>query len=321
LLDGVARLPGVRAAGSINRLPMTGNASSGTFMIDNNAARTGYAEYRLVSAGYFEAMDIPLLKGRAFADIDRSNAPQVALISESLAKRVWPNEDPVGQRIQFGNMDGDMRLMSVVGVVGDVRDRSPDRSPRPTVYANALQRPGSTSLAVVARTDVDPAMLFAEMRRTVRSLNPELPMKLRSLDQIFASTLDQRRFSLVVFGIFASVALMLAVTGIYGVMAYSVAQRTQEIGIRMAMGATVRNMLGLVMRQGLKLIAPGVVIGLAGAFFVTRLVASLLFEVNPADAGIFGVIAVLISGAALLACYIPARRASRVDPMVALRRE
>jgi putative ABC transport system permease protein len=164
-------------------------------------------------------------------------------------------------------------------------------------------------------------MLFAEMRRTVRSLNPELPMKLRSLDQIFASTLDQRRFSLVVFGIFASVALMLAVTGIYGVMAYSVAQRTQEIGIRMAMGATVRNMLGLVMRQGLKLIAPGVVIGLAGAFFVTRLVASLLFEVNPADAGIFGVIAVLISGAALLACYIPARRASRVDPMVALRRE
>lgn len=321
LLDSLDQIPGVLAAGSINRLPMTGSAGSGTFLIDNNPAKTGYAEYRLASRGCFAAMGIPLLRGRLFDQNDRINSPPVAVISQSLAEKYWPNEDPIGNRIQFGNMDGDLRLLQVVGVVGDVRDRGLDSNVSPTVYGNALQRPQSSSFSVIVRAQVDPATLIPAMRQAVQALNPELPTSFRTLEQVFSSSLDARRFSLVTFSVFAAAALMLAVMGIYGVISYTVTQRTQEIGIRIALGAQGRDVLKLVVGQGLTLALIGISMGLVAAFGLTRLMASLLYGVSATDPAIFMAISLLLAGVALLASYIPARRATKVDPMVALRYE
>jgi putative ABC transport system permease protein len=321
LLDSLDRMPGVVATGSINRVPMTGSAGSGTFLIDNNPANTGYAEYRLASGGCFAAMGIPLLRGRLFDQNDRVHSPPVAVISQSLAEKYWPNEDPIGKRIQFGNMDGDLRMLQVVGVVGDVRDRGLDSNVSPTVYGNALQRPQSSSFSVIVRAQVDPATLIPAMRQAVQALNPDLPTSFRTLEQVFSSSLDARRFSLVTFGVFAAAALMLAVMGIYGVISYSVTQRTQEIGIRIALGAQSRDVLRLVVGQGLTLALIGISMGLAAAFGLTRLMASLLYGVSATDPATFSAIPLLLAGVALLASYIPARRATKVDPMVALRYE
>jgi predicted permease len=321
ILDRLSQLPGVLAVGSINRLPLTGSAASGTFLIDNNPAKTGYADYRLATAGYFAAMGIPLLKGRTFDRSDQPNSSPAAVISQSLERKYWPNENSIGQRIQFGNMDGDLRLLQVVGVVGDVHDRGVDASTTPTIYACALQRPPSSSLSVVVRAQVSPSALIPAMRQSVRTLNPELPINFRTLDQVFSSSLDQRRFSLVIFAVFGAVALLLAAMGIYGVTSYAVAQRTQEIGIRMALGAQMSDVVKLVLGNGMILALIGVAIGLLGALALTRLMASLLFGVTPTDATAFAAVAASLSVIALLACYIPARRATKVDPLVALRYE
>jgi predicted permease len=321
LLDRLGRLPGVIAVGSINQLPLRGPGADGTFLINNNPARTGSADFRRASAGYFAAMEIPLLRGRGFDRSDQPNTPHAAVISNSLAAKYWPNENPIGQRIQFGNMDGDLHLLHVVGVVGDVHDRGVDSGTRPTVYANSLQRPPSSDLAVVVRARVPPTTLVPSMRQVVRSLDSDLPVSFKPLDQVFASSLDQRRFSLVIFGVFGAVALLLAAMGIYGVTSYAVAQRTQEIGIRMALGARMSDVLKLVLRNGMSLALIGSVIGLAGAFAVTRVMSSLLFGVTPTDRATFIAVALLLIAVAFLACYIPARRATKVDPLVALRYE
>ncbi|HYP25193.1 MAG TPA: ABC transporter permease [Blastocatellia bacterium] len=321
LIERVGQLPGVTAVGSINRLPMSGAASSGTFFIGNDPSKTGYAEYRLVTPGYFAAMEIPVLRGRLFDQNDRPESPPSAVISQSLAQRYWPDEDPIGKRIQFGNMDGDMRLLTVVGVVGDVLDRGLDNSFSPTVYAYAMQRPQSSDVSIVARAHAGAATLTPAMRQAVGSLNPELPTTFRTLEEVFSSSLDSRRFSLVIFAVFGAVALTLAVLGIYGVMSYAVTQRTQEIGIRIALGAQTGDVLRLVVRQGLILALLGIGIGLAGAFLVTRLMSSLLYGVSARDPLTFILIPLLLAAVALLASYVPARRAARVDPMVALRYE
>lgn len=321
LIERLNRLPGVTAVGGVNGLPMTGIARNETFLIDDDPSKTGYAEYRLASQGYFAAMGIPLVRGRLFEASEGPDSLHVAVISQSLARRVWPNENPIGKRIQFGNMDGDLRLLHIVGIVGDVRERGLDAELRPTVYAYALQRPQASDLSVVVRGQSDPATLVPAMRRVVQSLDPELPINFRTLEQIFSSSLDQRRFSLVIFGAFAAVALLLAVMGVYGVMTYAVAQRSKEIGVRMALGATVRDILKQTMGQGLRLIVPGLAVGLIGALAVTRLLVTLLFGVSPADSFTFATVAGLLATVALLACYIPARRAAKVDPVVALRYE
>lgn len=321
LLDRLSQVPGVTAIGSINRLPLTGSMPNGTFLIGNNPAKTGYAEYRLASSGYFAAMGIPLLRGRTFDRSDLPNSQHAAVISQSLAGKYWPNEDPIGQTIQFGNMDGDLRLLQVVGIVGDVHDRGVDAVVRPTVYGNALQRPPSSSLSIVVRAPVDPASLIPSMRQAVRSLDPELPLNFRTLDQIFSSSLDQRRFSLVIFVVFGVVALLLAAMGIYGVTTYTVAQRTQEIGIRMALGARMSHVLKLVLRNGMSLALIGAAIGLAGSFAITRVMSNLLFGVAPTDVVTFGVVSMILIAVAFVACFIPARRAAKVDPLVALRYE
>ena len=261
------------------------------------------------------------LRGRTFSESDQPAAPNAAVVSQSLAAKYWPNEDPIGQAIQFGNMDGDLRLLHVVGVVGDVRHGGIDAPPRPTVYANALQRRSASDLSVVVRAAVPPSSLVPAMRQTVRSLDPELSVDFRTLDQIFSSSLDQRRFSLVVFGVFGVVALLLAAMGIYGVTTYAVAQRTQEIGIRMALGARMIDLVKLILRSAMTLALVGAAIGLAGAMALTRLMSALLFGVTPTDLPTFAAVAAGLIAVALIASYLPARRATKVDPLVALRYE
>ncbi|MBO0860243.1 MAG: ABC transporter permease [Chloracidobacterium sp.] len=321
LLDGLSNLPGVVAAGGSTGVPMDGDRSNGTFLIDNNPAKTGYADYRTASAGYFAAMGIPLLRGRVFDESDNPEAPHVAVISRSLAQKYWPNEDPISKRIQFGNMDGDPRLFHIVGVVGDVRGNGLDADAQPIIYGNALQRPIFSEISIVVRAQADPATLTPALSRTVRAINPELPVSFRTLQQIFSSSLDRRRFSLIIFSIFAAVALTLAVIGVYGVMAYAVAERTKEIGVRMALGASIKDILILVMRQGGELIATGSTLGVIGSLLLTRLLTSMLYGVGAADPATFACVALSLAGVALLACYVPARRATKADPMLALRQE
>lgn len=321
LLERLATTPGVAAAGSVDSLPLTGGGADGNFLIANDRSRPGHAEYRLASAGYFTTMKIPLLRGRIFDQTDLPDAPHAAVISQSLARKYWPNQDPIGQTIQFGNMDGDLRLLHVVGVVGDVHDYGVDTAVIPTVYGNAMQRLPSSNLTVVARGQVSPATLTPAMREAVRAIDPQLPVRFRTLDDVYSSSLDQQRFSLMIFGVFGTIALLLAGLGIYGVTSYMVAQRTQEIGIRMALGAQMRDVLRLVLKNGLGLSMLGALIGLAGAAAITRVMSSLLFGVAPNDFWIFSMVTLVLMGVALVACLLPARRATKVDPLVALRYE
>jgi putative ABC transport system permease protein len=205
--------------------------------------------------------------------------------------------------------------------VGDVHDYGVDVATKPTVYGNALQRLPSSSMSVVIRAQAGPSALVPALREAVRSLDPQLPLKFRTLDQVFSSSLDQRRFSLVIFGVFGVVALLLAAMGIYGVTTYAVEQRTQEIGIRMALGARMSDVLKLVLRNGMSLALIGAVVGVAGAFATTRVMSSLLFGVAPTDLATFTAVVVVLVIVAFVACYIPARRATKVDPLVALRYE
>ncbi|HEX8183277.1 MAG TPA: ABC transporter permease [Blastocatellia bacterium] len=321
-LESIAALPGVTAVGGVNGLPMVGGGADGQFLIDNNPALKGYGEFRVASPGYFNAMGMRLVRGRFFDQSDGPETQQVALISESLARQYWPDEDPLGKGIQYGNMDGDTNLLRVVGVVSDVREFGLEASARATVYVHYLQRPKQAwGFAIVARTQGDVKSLIPAMRSAVQSLNRDVPTNFRTLDQIFSSSLDNRRFSLVIFGSFAAVALLLAALGIYGVTSYAVTQRTQEIGIRIALGARVADVLRLVIGQGMKSVLLGIAIGLGGAFVMTRLIAHLLFEVSATDPLTFMVVTALLMLVGLLACYLPARRATKVDPMIALRYE
>jgi predicted permease len=323
LVERLGQLPGVTSAGGVASLPLTGRGANGTFLIDDNPELQGQARYAPASAGYFAAMGIPLLRGRLFDRGDTVDSPHVAVISQSLALRYWPNEDPLGKRIQFGDMDTDKRLLHVVGVVGDVRNAL-DTDAGPMVYAYSLQRPQwwqVSSLSIVVRATGQPQSLIPAMRATVESLRPNVPLRFRTLDQVFSSSLDQRRFILSLFGVFGAIALLIAAIGVYGVMAYTVTQRAQEIGIRMALGATAADALRLALGQGMKLALTGVAMGLLAAFALTRLMKSLLFGVEATDPLSFTTMALLLTIVALLACLIPARRATRVDPMVALRCE
>jgi predicted permease len=341
LLDRLQALPGVTGVGGVNALPMSDNGANGTFMMANGAeppatmaelskqfsalagtARLGDAEFRVASADYFSVMRIPLLRGRFFTGADGPDAPQAALVSQALVRRYWPGEDPIGKELEYGGMDGDLRLLHIVGVVGDVRDDGLDAEARPTVYVNCFQRPrAAAQFSIVLRGRGEPASLIESMRREARALDPEMPTDFQTLEQLVSSSLDNRRFSMVMLGVFAGAALLLAMVGLYGIMAYITSQRTTEIGIRMALGAQRGDMLRLVLRQSLLLVGAGIAVGIAAAAGATRLLAALLYGIGASDLFTYGAVVILLAFAALIASYIPARRAMKVDPMVALRHE
>jgi len=284
--------------------------------------RGGDAEFRVASEQYFRAMGMPLLRGRWFDERDTPGSPHAAVISQSLARARWPGQDPIGRRVEFGNMDGDLTPFTIVGVVGDIRERGLDSAPRPTFYGSARQRPDTTATFTIAvQSTADEAWLSARAREIVRQLGPDVVPRFRTIEQVISASMSDRRVLMILLASFAACALLLAGIGIYGVISYSVAQRTQEIGIRMALGAQPADVSRLVLAHGLRFAVAGLAIGVVIALLSTRVMVSLLYGVTPADPLTYAVVATVLGGIALVATHIPARRATRVDPIFALRSE
>jgi putative ABC transport system permease protein len=336
LIDRLARIPGVRGVGAASALPLTGGLPDGMFLLmtPEEAPKTmdgfealfqqkehlGTADFCVATGGYFRVLGIPLIRGRMFDERDSANAPHVAVISESLAHDRWPHQDPIGHTIEFGNMDGDVRLLTIVGIVGDTHEYGLDEPARPTVYVNLFQRPRA-EMTVAMLSDADTRLVTSSARGILRDLNPEIPAKFQTFQQVYSASLGSRKFNVILIGFFGVTALLLAAAGVFGVMAYSVSRRTREFGVRVALGATSGDVLRMVLGQGMRTILIGVAIGIVGSLALTRAVSSLLFGVTATDPVTFGGVTLLLVAVALLACYIPARRATKVDPMVALRDE
>jgi putative ABC transport system permease protein len=326
VLEEVRGVAGVRSAATITTLPMSGWNQSGSFRIEGRQVAPNesspHGDRWMASEDYFQTMGIPLVRGRYFDARDTAEAPGVAVVSEALARKYWPDEDPVGKRITFEGGAQQPRFREIVGVVGHVRNEGLEGESRGQYYVPYAQRPNNADLFLVVRADGDPAALAPAVRARIASVDKDLPVyKVTTMEKLVSDSLSQRRFSMFLFGVFAALAMALAVVGLYGVMSYGVAQRTHEIGLRMALGAQGRDVLRMVVGQGMALVAVGLGVGLLGAFLLTRLMVSLLYGVSAADPLTYAGIALLLAAVALLASYIPARRATKVDPMVALRYE
>ena len=325
LIQRVGALPGVQAAGAGHVIPLSGNDFVLRFEIDGRAPLPANASqstnYYSVSADYFKAMGIPLRRGRSFTERDTNDSPRVALINETMAKKIFPDEDPIGKRITFDDRDKNPTWFEIVGIVGDVKQYGLEQATTMQTYEPYTQQT-FPYMTMVVRTGGDPATMGAAIRNEVLNLDKEQPTtNIQTLNQFFSTSIAQQRFSVVLLGVFAAVALVLAAVGIYGVLSYAVTQRTHEIGIRMALGAGRHHVLRLVVGKGMLLTLIGLAGGLIAAFALTRLMASLLFGVTATDPVTFASVATVLLGVALLACYIPARRATKVDPLVALRYE
>ena len=325
LWDRLEHVPGVSASGGVTSLPLSQAYAWTPITVEGRTPLPGEkflnADERVVGGHYFEAMGIPLRRGRFFNEQDDASKPGVVLVDEYMAEQVWPGQDPIGKRIHIVERKSDDPWQTVVGVVGRVKQDTLDSDPRIAFYLPQTQHP-TRAMTVALRSGHDPAGVLSAVKNELRKLDADLPMYyIRTMQQRVDESLARRRFSMLLLAVFAGVALALATIGIYGVMAYLVNQGTREIGIRVALGATRRNIVSLVVRQGMALALSGVAIGLAGAFMLTRLIRSLLFGVEATDPVTFVGIALLLGLVALLASYIPARRASRVDPLVALRYE
>ncbi len=329
LLERLRALPGVRSVGAVFPPLGAGEAGAGFSIEGRPPAAPGeprLAAPRWVSPDYFKAMKIQLLKGRVFTESDSMDTLPVIIINEAMARQYWPNEDPIGRRVSStdDNLWRDKPLWrEIVGVVKDVRYTALDTEARAQMYTPFTQVPPFFSgRTLVARTDGDPLSFVAAVRGQVQAIDKDQPIsRIHTMEELLARSVSERRFNLLLLATFAGVALLLAAVGIYGVMSYSVEQRRHEIGVRMALGAQPADVLRLLLRQGMKLVAMGVAIGLAAASAMTRLISTLLFSVRATDPVTFGAIALLLTVVALLACYIPARRATKVDPMIALRFE
>ncbi len=323
--DRLAAVPGVRAVGAVSRLPLMGSNISSTLWIEGSAtpeAERPSVEFRVATPSYFQAMGIALRSGRRFdaRDAPRSAAP-VALINQALARRYWPGEDPVGRHVKLGANQERKPWTTIVGVVGDVRHFGLDVEARPEVYVPYAYSPLFAPILVV-RTATDPAPMVRELGEAVRAAAPGLPVyDVAPMRELMARSTAQRRFLMWLLTVFAVAALLLAAVGVYGIVAESVAQRTREIGLRMALGARPSAALRLMALDGLSSLLPGMALGLAGAAGLTRTMRSVLFEVAPLDPVVFGAAVAALGLCGALACYLPARRATRVDPLAALRHE
>jgi putative ABC transport system permease protein len=322
----VAGQPGVKAVGAVNLLPMAGSGATTSFVVEGQAApmrgQEPEANYRVVTPSYFGALGIPVARGRAFNEHDRAKeagAPGVAIINETMVRLFFQNEDPLGRRLL--DSEGRNPPVEIVGVVGDIKHFGLDDKPEAYLYLPHAQV-GGNFMTLVVRTERDPSAMTAALRREVLTLDKDQPVfDVKTMEQRLADTGAQKRLTMWLLGVMASVALVLAAVGIYGVIAYSVTQRTHEIGIRMALGAQRGDIIRLVVKQGMLMAVVGVLVGLAASFYVTRVMSGLLFGVSATDPATFAGVALLLAAVALVACLIPARRATRVDPMVALRYE
>jgi putative ABC transport system permease protein len=327
LLTRLNFLPGVQAA-MVTDIPLGGNYVDHRFVIDGRPPVPvgGEPEVQTLSVmgNYFHVMQIPLRAGRDFTQMDREGQPLVAIVNEEMVREFFPHENPIGVRIHWARDTGPPRWMTVIGVAGDVKHSGLNQPTDPAVYTPFSQSDEAwkrfMTLAIRARNA--PPGLVEEVKKQIWSVDGQIPVgDVRAMDELIAVSLAQQRFNMFLLGLFASLALILAAVGIYGTMSYSASQRTHEIGIRTALGAQRRDVLRLVMNDGAKIALFGIAIGIAGALALTRLMASLLFEVKPTDPATFAAVATLLALVTLAACYIPARRAMRVDPMVALRYE
>jgi putative ABC transport system permease protein len=327
LTSRVEALPGVRSAAVINWIPLI--LQGDTFGIsvegqpDAGPGRRPDMITRVVSPKYFSTMGIPLLQGRQFDERqDRADSAPVAVVSETTARRLWPGQDPLGKRVKPGAPDSPLPWMEVVGVVKDVRQFELTAEPRLQMYLPHVQFQWFVPRQLVIKTEGEPSGLAAAVRRAVWEVDKDQPVSdIRTMEDVLSTSIARQRFSTLLLGVFAAVALVLAAVGIYGVMSYSVAQRTREIGIRIALGAQASNVLRLVISQGLKLASVGVLLGLAGSLLLTRLMSSLLFGVSATDPATLVTISLLLVAVALLASYIPARRAAKTNPLDALRHQ
>jgi predicted permease len=324
VLSQTATLPGVLAAGATMAPPGYVD-STGGYLIDQLPAQPDWNRapsvvLSIVAPGTFAALGIPLKSGRDFDDGDTLDRPFVAVVNEALVRKSFPNQNPIGRTIfcPFDSFKG----MTIVGVAGDVRQRGPEREPMPECYMTYGQHAfNGISLSVVVRTVGDPNALAETLRRLARERSPDVPMKFTTMEATLAQNVAAPRFRTLVFSVFAGLALCLAMAGVYGVMAYAVGQRSSEVGLRMALGASTGSVLRLVLAQGLVLAGLGLALGLAAAVAGTRLLTSMLFRVQPNDPVVYLAVAVLLGTVAVLASYIPARRASKIDPLTAIRQE
>ena len=325
LIDRLEALPGVQGAGVTSVLPFSGNFDGRSLAVEDHPKPPGEeisVDLYITTPGYLRTMAIPLVKGRELAEQDSETALMVALINGTMARELWPNQDPLGKRIKFpGSEKRPQPWRTIVGVVSDVNQFALDKKPPMQIYLAEAQYPTSF-MTLVVRTVSDPKTMIASVREEIRAIDPDQAVYgIATMEQLLSDSISLRRFSMLLLIVFAAVALTLAALGIYGVVSFSVSQRTHEIGIRMALGATRGDIVKLVVSQGMALTLGGVATGLIAAFGLTRLMTSLLYGVSATDPLTFAVISVILTGVALGACFVPARRATNVDPMVALRYE
>ena len=335
LAERALAIPGVTSVGISDAPPFSNGSSNGEFLVLDNAGiklapsalegmfndktRAGYATYRTATGGYFKAMGIPVRSGRVFDATDRAGGPEVAVINAALAHKRWPNGDAIGKVIEFGNIDGDLTPMTIVGIVGDTREQDLAADPLPAVYVDFDQRPGNSNEMFVIMAASNEAGTIAATWRAFPQVRADVPMRFLTVEDIIGRSVDSQRFMLLLVGIFGAVALLLATLGVYSVISYLVAQRGREISIRVALGASSPQIVHLVLKQGVTLSLAGAIIGGVAALAATRVLKRLLYQVSPTDPIAFATVLVVLCGVALVASYVPARRAAAFEPMDVLR--
>jgi putative ABC transport system permease protein len=318
----ISALPGVQTVGFSTILPLAGTNSDWSFEIEGRPSKDNSPspdeEKRQVSVDYFRALETPLIKGRFFTDADNADAPRVIIVNQAFAKKFWPNEDALGKRIVMGGMSDDPKWITIVGVVGDMRHFGLDVDPKPEMYVPFAQEPYFTTIYLV-RSNQDPLSLLPAIRREIQAIDPGVPLaNARTFENVIADSVAPRRLSVVLLGVFAGFAVLLASVGIYGVMSFLVVQRTHEIGVRMALGAQRSDVLKLILGRSLKLITAGTAIGLVVAVMSTGMLRALLYNVSAFDTPTFALVTILLAAVALAASYLPAMRATKADPLTAL---